>query len=216
MAQTTKESPRMFRLIPKEVQFFDLFERSAQLLVEGAQVLQEALSDVEKLPEKAHRLERLEHDADQVTHEIMAKLNRTFITPLDREDIHQLAAALDDVMDFIEAVTEHLVLYKVQKVTPHFQALAQVVQKQVREIYGMVVRLRQLRHADILQHCIEVNRLENEGDRIHRQALAELFDHGGDPLEVLKWRDLYGLLETATDKCEDVAIAIEGIFLKNA
>ena len=206
----------MFRLIPQEVQFFDLFERSAKLLLEGGKVLQEAVADFKELPAKAQRLERLEHDADQVTHEIMAKLNRTFITPLDREDIHGLAAALDDVMDFMEGVTEHLILYKVKQSTPKFQALAEVVLRQVEEINKMIPRLKNLRHADILQHCIEVNRLENEGDRILREAVGELFDKGGDPLEVMKWRELYEMLETATDKCEDVAVAIEGIFLKNA
>ena len=206
----------MFRLIPQEVQFFDLFERSAKLLLEGGKVLQEAVADFKELPAKAQRLERLEHDADQVTHEIMASLNRTFITPIDREDIHQLATALDDVMDFMEAVTERLILYKVKQITPQFKAIAHVIARQIGEIHLMIPRLRALRHADILVHCIEINRLENEGDRIAREAVAELFDKGGDPLEVMKWRELYDLLETATDKCEDVAVVIEGIFLKNA
>ena len=206
----------MFGLIPKEVQFFELFERSAKLLLEAGKLLHEIMSDFHDLPVKAQRMERLEHDADQVTHEIMAKLNRTFITPLDREDIHQLGTALDDVMDFIEGVTEHMVLYKIKAPTPEFKALGEVVSKQVEEINKMIPRLKNLRHADILQHCIEVNRLENQGDRILREAVAALFDRGGDPLEVMKWRELYALLETATDKCEDVAVAIEGIFLKNA
>lgn len=206
----------MFRLIPKETQFFELFEKSAKILLAGGKLLQEVVGDFEDLPAKAHRMERLEHEADQVTHEIMAKLNRTFITPIDREDIHQLATALDDVMDFMEAVTEHLILYKVKRPTPQFQALARVILRQVEEINGMIPRLKDLRHAEILEHCIEVNRQENEGDRILREAVGELFDKGGDPLEVMKWRELYAMLETATDKCEDVAVAIEGIFLKNA
>ncbi len=206
----------MLRLIPKEVQFFELFERSAKLLLEGAQLLQELVADFKDLVPKAQRMERLEHEADQVTHELMAKLNRTFITPIDREDIHQLAAALDDVMDFMEGATEHLVLYKVKEPTPAFKALAEVIRKQVEQIHRMIPRLKNLKHADILEHCIEVNRLENQGDRIHREAIAHLFNEGKDPLEVMKWRDLYDLLETATDKCEDVAVVIEGIFLKNA
>ena len=206
----------MWRLIPREVQFFELFEKSARLLLEAGEVLKEAMADFKDLPAKAHRLERLEHDADQVTHEIMARLNSTFITPIDREDIHRLAATLDDVVDFIEAATEHLVLYKIRQLTPAFQALAEVVVRQVREIHQMIPRLKNLRHSDILVHCIEVNRLENEGDRIDREAVAGLFETRGDPLEVMKWRDLYDILETATDKCEDVAVAIEGIFLKNA
>ena len=206
----------MLRLIPKEVQFFELFEKSSRLLLEGGRLLHEVTVHFGKLQENAGKLERLEHDADQVTHEIMARLNSTFITPIDREDIHRLAATLDDVVDFIEAATEHLVLYKIRQLTSAFQALAEVVVRQVREIHQMIPRLKNLRHSDILVHCIEVNRLENEGDRIDREALAGLFEKGGDPLEVMKWRDLYDILETATDKCEDVAVAIEGIFLKNA
>lgn len=206
----------MFRLIPREVQFFEMFERSSRLLLEAGKLLQDVVTDFQDIPAKAQRMERLEHEADQVTHEIMANLNSTFITPIDREDIHRLATSLDDVMDFVEAVTERLILYKVKKVTPQFTAIAKVIALQIEEIHLMIPRLRALRHADILVHCIELNRLENEGDRIAREAVAELFDKGGDPLEVMKWRELYDLMETATDKCEDVAVVIEGIFLKNA
>ena len=206
----------MFKLIPKEERFFDLFERLADLVLQAGTTLYEAISDYRTLSEKAKQLERLEHDADQVTHEIMAKLNSTFITPIDREDIHRLAAALDDVIDFIEGATEHMIVFRIQEPTAQFKALAEVVLRQCREIHQMIPRLKNLRHADILVHCIEVNRLENEGDRVHREAVADLFEKRGDPLEVMKWRDLYDILETATDKCEDVAVAIEGIFLKNA
>lgn len=206
----------MLRLFPKEVRFFELFERLGELALQGGTLLHEVATNVQDLPEKAKQLERVEHDADQVTHEIMAKLNSTFITPIDREDIHRLATALDDVVDFIEGATEHMVLFKIRQTTPAFRALAEVVMKQVQQIHQMLPRLKNLRHADILVHCIEVNRLENEGDRIDREAIAELFDKREDPLEVMKWRDLYDILETATDKCEDVAVVIEGIFLKNA
>ncbi len=206
----------MLGWIPKEQKFFGLFEQQGELVLKAGQVLHDAVNDFRNLAEHAKRLERIEHDADQVTHEIMAKLNSTFITPIDREDIHRLAAALDDVIDFVEGATEHMILYKIQEPTPQFKALAEVVLKQAEEIHRMIPRLKNLRHADILSHCIEVNRLENEGDRIDREAVADLFEKRGDPLEVMKWRDLYDMLETATDKCEDVAVAIEGIFLKNA
>lgn len=205
----------MFGLMPKELEFYGLFNQSAKLLLDAGKLLQEVVVDFRDLPEKAQRMERLEHDADQVTHEIIARLNRSFITPLDREDIHELATTLDDVMDFIEDVTEHLILFRVKEPTPQFKALAEVVAQQVEEINKMVPRLKDLKHAQILQHCIEVNRLENQADRLLREAVAELFDRGGDPLMVMKWRELYALLETATDKCEDVAVVIEGIFLKN-
>jgi len=205
----------MFGLIPREMEFYTLFNQSAKLLLDAGKLLHEVVVDFRDLPEKAQRMERLEHDADQVTHEIIARLNKTFITPLDREDIHELATTLDDVMDFIEEVTEHLILFRVKEPTLQFKALAEVVAKQVEEINKMVPRLKDLKHAQILQHCIEVNRLENQADRLLREAVAELFDRGGDPLMVMKWRELYALLETATDKCEDVADVIEGIFLKN-
>ncbi len=205
----------MFGLMPKELEFYGLFNQSAKLLLDAGKLLHELVVDFRDLPEKAQRMERLEHDADQVTHEIIARLNRSFITPLDREDIHELATTLDDVMDFIEDVTEHLILFRVKEPTPQFKALAEVVAQQVEEINKMVPRLKDLKHAQILQHCIEVNRLENQADRLLREAVADLFDRGGDPLMVMKWRELYALLETATDKCEDVAVVIEGIFLKN-
>ena len=205
-----------FRLIPKEESFFDLFEQSATILQQAAEVLGEATMRFETLPENAKRLERLEHDGDQITHEVMARLNRTFITPLDREDIHQLVSALDDVLDLMEATTERLMLYKVTSITPGAQQLAQVIQQQVREIQGIIPKLRHMRHEPIIEHCIEINRLENVGDRLLRDSIGALFDGVPDPLLVIKWRDIYTLLESATDKCEDVANVIEGIVLKNA
>jgi len=205
-----------FRLIPKEESFFDLFEQLAEILVKAADLLLEATTRFETLPENAKRLERLEHDGDKVTHEIMARLNRTFITPIDREDIHQLTAALDDVLDLIEATTERFVLYKVTSVTPATQQLAKVIQQQVEEIHRVIPKLRHMRHEHIMEHCIEINRLENVGDRLLRDSIGGLFEQAPDPLAVIKWRDIYTLLESATDKCEDVANVIEGVVLKNA
>lgn len=206
----------MLRLIPKEMKFFKMFEKSAQNLLKGAKVLKELCDDFNTLAENAAKLERLEHDSDQITHEIIEKLNTTFITPIDREDIHELTAALDDVMDFIEAATERMVLYKIKLPTLELKEIIQVILKQVEEINNVIPRLKELKHAHIMEHCIEINRLENEGDRILREAMAKLFDERKDPLEVIKWRDIYDYLETATDKCEDVAVIIEGIVLKHA
>jgi len=205
-----------FRLIPKEESFFDLFEQSANILLSAAGLLVEATERFETLSENAKRLERLEHDGDQVTHDIMARLNRTFITPLDREDIHRLASALDDVLDLIEASTERFVLFKIPAILPQAAEIAKVIQQQVQEIHRVMPKLRHMRHEPIMEHCIEINRLENVGDRLLRDAFAALFDGTPDPITVIKWRELYELLESATDKCEDVAIAIEGIVLKNA
>ena len=205
-----------FRLIPKEESFFDLFEQMADILLKAAGFLLEATEHAETLAENAKRLERLEHDGDQVTHEIMTRLNRTFITPLDREDIHGLTTDLDDVLDLIEAATERFILYKVTAIAQPAQEIAKVIQQQVQEIHGMIPKLRHMRHEQIMDHCIEINRLENVGDRLLRDAFAALFDGHPDPIHVIKWRDLYEFLESATDKCEDVANVIEGIVLKNA
>ena len=204
-----------FRLIPKEESFFDLFEQLAGILVKAAGLLVEATEHVETLAESARRLERLEHDGDQITHELMTRLNRTFITPIDREDIHELGTALDDILDLIEATTEQFILYKVTSMSPAAPKLAHVIQQQVGEIHRALPKLRHLRREQIMEHCVEINRLENVGDRLLRDSIAALFDGTPDPLAVIKWRDIYTLLESATDKCEDVANVIEGLVLKN-
>ena len=205
-----------FRLVPKEEIFFDLFQQASNNLSEAGKVLAETMEHFDRLPEYAHKLERLEHAGDQITHDLMARLNKTFITPIDREDIHRLASALDDVLDFIEAVTERFMLYKIKTATHHAKELAKVVAAQVEEIHRAMGELRKLSHKHVMEHCIEVNRLENQGDRVARAAVSELFDSQQPPLEVMKWRELYDLLETATDKCEDVAVVIEGIVLKHS
>ena len=205
-----------FRLIPRDESFFDLFERQSRILVEASGVLVEATARAETLAENAKRLERLEHDGDQLTHELMAKLNRTFITPFDREDIHRLVSDLDDVLDLTEEVAEKFILFKVVQIMPSAHEIAKVIQQQTQEIHRLMPKLRQMRHEQLMPHCIEINRLENVGDRLLRDALAALFGGSVDPLTVIKWLQLYELLEMATDKCEDVAVAIESIVLKHA
>ena len=205
-----------FRLIPKEESFFDLFEAQVNRLVEASGVLVEATERFETLGENAKRLERLEHDAGQLNHEIMERLNKTFITPIDREDIHSLATDLDDVMDLMEAVTERFILFKVQQMLPQAKEIAKVIQQQLQEMQRMIPHLRRMRRESIMPHCVEINRLENTGDRLLRTAFATLFDGSHEPLVVIKWRELYGLMEEATDKCEDVANVIESIVLKHA
>ena len=205
-----------FRWIPKEESFFDLFEQLAEILLKAAGLLVEATEHVETLSENAKRIERLEHDGDQVTHELMTRLNRTFITPIDREDIHKLGTALDDVLDLVEAATERFILYKIRAMSPPAQQIAKVIQQQIQEIHRMMPKLRHLRRERIMEHCIEINRLENVADRLLRDAFAALFDGTPDPITVIKWRELYELLESATDECEDVANVVEGVVLKNA
>ena len=204
-----------FRLIPKEEAFYDLFEQLTDVLRTAAGVLVAATSHIETLKENAQRLERLEHDGDLITHEIMARLNRTFITPIDREDIHRIGTDLDDVLDLMEAATERFILYKVASIRPKAPEIAKVIQQQVEEVHKMMPKLRHLRHERIMEHCIEINRLENVGDRLLRDAIAELFDGNPDPITVIKWRGLYELLEQATDKCEDIANTVEAIVLKH-
>jgi predicted phosphate transport protein (TIGR00153 family) len=205
-----------FSFMPREEAFFDLFEKAAENLHHAAQLLVETMEHFEQLEENAQRMERLEHRGDQFIHEIMARLHRTFITPLDREDIHRLASAIDDVLDFIEGTTERFVIYKVRGITPHAKNLAHVIAQQVEQIHKVMPQLRHGKNEETLKNCIEINRLENQADKIHRDALAELFENHHDPLEVIRWRDLYELMENATDKNEDVAIIIEGIVLKSA
>ena len=205
-----------FRLFPKEESFFDLFEKASNNLLEAGRLLVQTMEQFDGVVENARRMERIEHDGDQITHDIMARLNRTFITPIDREDIHRLASAIDDVLDFVEATTERFVLYKVKVVTPFAVELARVIAKQIEEVHRVLPHLRRMRHQDILGHCIEINRLENEGDRLLREAMVQLFDTPANPMDVMKWRELYDLMEAATDKNEDVAVVIEGIVLKNA
>ena len=188
-----------FRLIPKEQSFFDLFEKASNNLLEAGRLLVQTMEHFDNVTENAQKMERLEHEGDQITHEIMARLNKTFITPLDREDIHQLASALDDVLDFIEATTERFVLYRIKTITSYAKEMAEAVAKQVEEIHNMMPKLRHMKQKEILQHCIEINRLENTRDRLLRNAVVALFDSTSDPLDVMKWLELYELMETAND-----------------
>jgi predicted phosphate transport protein (TIGR00153 family) len=204
-----------FSLIPREESFFDLFEKASNNLYEAASLLADTMEHFDKVGENAMRMERIEHGGDQIVHEISARLNHTFITPLDREDIHHLASAIDDILDLIEQTTERFVLFKIKEVTPFAKELAQVIQRQVEEIHTIMPQLRDPSNKDILNHCIEINRLENAGDRVLRNALEDLFSNSADPIHVIKWRELYGSLEEATDKCEDVAVVIESILVKN-
>lgn len=204
-----------FSLIPKEESFFDLFEKGSQILNQAAHLLVETLNNYSNLNENALRMERLEHDGDQVVHEISARLNSTFITPLDREDIHRLASRVDDVLDLIEQATERFVLFKVKEPTQPAIDLANVIARQVEQINKLMPRLRDPKHDEIMPLLVEINRLENAGDKVLRDALAQLFDNGNDPMFVIRWTHLYEVLEDATDHCEDVAMVVENILVKN-
>lgn len=207
----------MFSVIPKEMGFYDLFERAARNAQEGAIRLAELLGEGVDRREFAKRIKDLEHVGDQITHDLVTLLNRTFITPLDREDIHGLATRLDDIIDLTDLASNRLILYGIEEPTEDSRKLAQVLGQSTSALLDAVVLLRDLKNAGkIMQKCIEVNTHENEADRITRHALAALFDNGHDAGVIIKWKDVYQDIEAATDRCEDVANILEGIVIKNA
>ena len=203
------------KLIPTDAKFFEMWGKGAKILLEGTKVLAAMESSAESIKEGASRLERLEHDADVLTHEILIKLDKSFITPIDREDIHQLTLALDDCMDFIEAATERMVLYNLAEITPAWKSLVEVLVKQAQEIDKVIPIIAEFKYDKVIPHLAEINRLENSADKVLRGVYAELFNGKMAPLDVMKWRDIYDNLETATDNCERVAGIIEGIVLKH-
>ncbi len=207
----------MFSLIPKEMIFFDLFEEAAKNAHQGALALVDLLENFTNVPDKVKRIKDIEHAGDKITHTTIEKLNQTFITPLDREDIHELICRLDDIIDLIDTAVARMHLYKIDKVTEDAKALGRVLVKATAIIIELLPKMRNLKlSSSLLQDCIAIHTQENEGDRIEQHALASLFENGHDPIFIIKWKDIYEELESATDRCEDVANVIEGIVLKNA
>jgi predicted phosphate transport protein (TIGR00153 family) len=205
------------RLIPREEKFFDLFKAQAANVVEGAKLLKDLLENYNDVDQKRMKVEKAESTGDEIAHRIIEKLNTTFITPMDREDIHALTSALDDILDFINAAAQRLHLYRVESITEDAVALANIILRAAEETAELTDRMEDLRNLKGLkERWIEVNRLENEGDKISRHAIASLFDKGNDPIEVIKWKEIYEHLETAIDKCEDAANIVEAVVLKNA
>lgn len=203
----------MVRLVPRETKFFEMFAEMASYLTEGAKLLQAILVDFENVEVRVQQLKDIEHKGDEVTHSILTKLNQTFITPFDREDIHRLAASLDDVLDFVYAAGERLVMYKITH-APEASRLADLVVLQTHELTKALALLE--KHDHILEHCVEINRLENEADRVARGAIGKLFEHEKDPITLIKLKELYEVLEIATDKAEDAANVLESVVLKSA
>ena len=205
---------RRFRLIPREESFFDLFVQQAEILVQGAELLHDLVANWDGVEEKAARLHDIEHELDEVTHEVMRRLNTTFVTPMDREDIHELGSSMDEVMDHMDAAADLLVLHKIEKPLPEMQAQADLL---IRASRTTLEAMRTLpRYEELRDYWVEINRLENEADRIYRRGIADLF--GGDfkAMDVLKWKDIIDELEAAMDEIEDVANTLEGIALKQA
>ena len=205
----------MFNLIPKEVRFFDYFDQQSANILEAARLLHELTHDFRDARAKTHAIKEVEHRGDMVTHEIVKKLNTTFITPLDREDIHDLATRLDDVLDYIEAAAERLVVYRIKEPTSACRAMADVI-VQITQATDRTIKCLRTMDPGFHEHAVEVNRLENSADNLLRDSLAALFDEQGDPIEVIKWKEIYETMEIVTDRCEDVANVIESIILKMA
>lgn len=205
------------RLIPREEKFFDMFVQQAENVVEGARQLKVLLEDYTDLEQKRLLIEKIENNGDEIAHRILEKLNTTFITPMDREDIHALTCALDDILDFIYATAVRLRLYGVSKVTADACKLANIIFRATEETLALIMDLDKMKKPKIMkERWIEVNRLENEGDSVSRAAIASLFENETNPIEVIKWKELYEHLETAIDKCEDAVNIVEAVCLKNA
>lgn len=202
------------RLLPRERTFFALFTEVTANIQAGAEALADIFKDYRDVPSKVSHVKDLEHRGDQLTHQIFTKLNQTFVTPFDREDIHALTGKLDDVLDLIDAGATRLVLYKVDKIRPGAIELADILVRSTQEIHAAVSRLEKLE--GILDYCITINSLENEADTAVRAAIARLFQEEKDPVEIIKWKEILEVLEFATDKCEDVANILEAVVLKSA
>jgi uncharacterized protein len=201
-------------LAPRDREFFDLFEEAGGNVLRAASLLEEMLTDFPERNELARDILICEQDGDRITHDIIQRLNQTFVTPIDREDILALASALDDVVDFTEEVADYLGLYKIEAPMEQAQNLAQVLHAAARQIAEAMPRLRGFK--DLSHYTVEINRLENDGDRLTREAIASLFDNGIDPMVVIRWKDIFERLEEAIDATEHVANILEGIVIKNA
>jgi len=205
------------RFMPRVGKFFDLFEEIAAIAVKAAQEFTALISDLKNAEAHVRNIKNLEHDADEVTHKTIALLHTVFITPIDREDIRALIKKLDDVIDFIDAASQRIALYNIQQSTPEAHSLALICEKSVERVSVAVKLLKNLKDQDqITKECVEINRLENEADQILRAGIAKLFREEQDTRLLIKLKEIYELLETVTDHCEDVANIIEGIVLEYA
>jgi len=203
-----------FRLIPREEKFYDDFMAMADQLRIGARMLEEMFAVDPPVADKAHDIKEVEHKCDFLTHEIIQRLNKTFVTPIDREDIHSMAKALDDVMDAIDDASALIPLYRIEAIRPGARELTRVIAEQCSAIRVACEALE--KKSGILAHAVEINRLENEADRIHKKAVGQLFDEERDPIAVMKWKEILDLLEDATDRCEDVANLLENVVVKHS
>lgn len=205
-----------FPFIPKEEKFFELFEEGARNVVKAAQRLKEMVDTWKNVEGRVSEITELEHEGDRITHQIMEQLHRTFVTPFDREDIALLAHSLDDVTDFIHAAADAMLIYKIDQPSQRAKELADIIVQAAAEVERALPQLRRRAQLkQVLERCVEINRLENMADRVFRSAVGELFDDSTDIANVIKWREIYEHMESATDRCEDVANVLEGVALKH-
>lgn len=205
----------MVHLMPRDNRFFDLFAEMASNLGDGARLLKRTLEDFKDIESRIQQLKSIEHRGDEMTHNVLTKLNQTFITPFDREDIHRLASSLDDVLDFVYAAGVRLIMYKISSAPEAASLLADIVVRQCDQLSQAMAKLDK-KNEQVLENCVEINRLENEADQVARAAIALLFEKEKDPISLIKLKELYEVLETATDKAEDAANVLEGVVVKSA
>jgi len=200
--------------VPNDREFFDLFEEAAGNIVRAADLLDQMLGAYPERASLARDILLCEQEGDRITHDIIQRLNQTFVTPIDREDIYELASGLDDIVDYTEEVADYMGLYKIEAPMEQGQRLAHILLQASRQIAEAMPRMRTFK--DISHYTVEINRLENDGDRESREAMASLFDNGIDPMVVIRWKDLFERLEAAIDATEKVANILEGIVIKNS
>ena len=203
-----------FRLIPTEGRFYDDFAAMAEQIRHGAELLTAMVAPERPLWDKADEIKEIEHKCDFLTHEVIQRLNRTFVTPIDPEDIHTLAKSLDDVMDAIDASATILRLYHIDSVRPGARELARIIFDSTEQVLCAVKALE--RRKGVAECAVEINRLENEADRAHQHAVQSLFQEERDAVTIIKWKEILDFLEQATDRCEDVANVLEGVVVKHA
>jgi predicted phosphate transport protein (TIGR00153 family) len=205
------------RLLPQRSEFFEFFSKHAALSVEGAKLLQSMLGDLARAEDYSQRIKSVEHDADTIAHQTLETLHKSFITPIERGDIHLMASRLDDILDYIEAASQRLWLYEIKDASAESKEMARVLVRSTEAVALAVGALSNLRDTPrIRAACVEINRLENECDTLLRLATARLFREERDPVMIIKWKEIYENMEDATDRCEDVANVIEGVVLENA
>lgn len=204
-------------LLPKKSEFFDQFVKHAALSVDGAKLLQALLENPTNVEEQSRRIKAVEHDADTVAHQTLEMLHKSFITPIERGDIHRIVSRLDDILDYIEAASQRIWLYEIKEITPEAKEMSRVLVRSTMAVKATVDSMHNMKDpAQIRSSCVEINRLENECDTLLRLGLARLFKEERDPLMVIKWKEIYENIEDATDRCEDVANVIEGVVIENA